>query len=281
MIDFIKKFSTYFAASLTFLIGLKAAFGFGVSIPLLTLIAFAVGIASASIAWAEVFPRTTANSPKLQDHSDEGPLSLSIKRAMDRVSYAPLDDESIAFEANRIVKRGLDKGCINYKDYRLWRRKNPAVFTAITDRESRLLGFFDVFPLTEESARALMDGKINERQLKIDAILPQEENRLARYIYIASIMVNPKQKTFSPIVAKEVLLLKFAEFIKASFQPNEERILFAYAHTVSGERLLRNAGFTNTVLRKESKQRDPLYELTPSGYSDLIKNLEALQVLKH
>ncbi len=280
MTDFVKRFCAYFSATLTFVIGIKTGFSIGLSWELLVAVAFVVAVACASIAWTEVFPRTIAASRRFRDGEDEGPLSLTIKLAMDRVRFAARDDESIAVQANRIVRRGLDKRCIRYRDYREWRRKNPMVFTAIIDSENQLLGFFDVFPLTDEAARGLIDGNLDEHELTIDGIVSSDKNDSAHMVYIASIMVNPRQNVFSPIVAKEILLLKFAEFLTNSFPPNEERSLFAYAHTPSGERLLRNAGFTNTLLSKDSKQRDPLYEMSPSGYKELAKTFCALSTGK-
>lgn len=278
MIDFIKKFSTYLAATITFLIGLKVAFGFGLAWQLVIFIILVVITICAAVAWSEVFPRTGPKVSILQDDKDDGSISLSIQRAMNRIKYADRDDESIAYEANKIVRRGLDKRCIKYKDYKLWRQKNRAIFTAITDEDNRLIGFFDIFPLTDEAAKGLIDGKFKERDLGIDAILPFEQNMYARKIYIASIMVNPKQQSFSSIVSKEVLLLKFAEFLSSFFPPNEKRTLFAFAHTLSGEKLLKNAKFKNTVLPMDNKQKDPLYELLPSGYHDLIKNISGLHL---
>jgi hypothetical protein len=170
----------------------------------------------------------------------------------------------------------LDKRCIKYKDYKKWRHKNPFVFTAIVDDRDELVGFFDVFPLTDEAARGLIDGTLDEHSLTVDAILPQAKNASARKIYIASICLNTKQTAFCRIVAKELLLLKLGEFLINTFPPDGQRFLFAYAHTEAGERLLKNAEFRNTALSSETKQRDPLYELSPDGYAQLVVNFKTL-----
>jgi len=280
MIDFVKKFSAYFSATLTLLVGIKTGFSIGLSWKLLLLMAFVVALACASIAWTEVFPRTIARSRRRRKGEDGGPLSLAVRLALDRVRFAARDDESVAAQANRIVRRGLDKRCIKYRDYKEWRRKNPTVFTAITDNENELIGFFDVFPLTDKAGRGLINGTLDEHELTLDAVVSSDKNDSAHMIYIASIMVNPRQNVFSPIIAKEVLLLKFGEFLTTYFPPTEDRSLFAYAHTASGERLLRNAGFTNTSLSKDNKQCDPLYEMSPSGYNELAKTFYALSTGK-
>ncbi|NTU74260.1 hypothetical protein HGB07_09065 [Candidatus Roizmanbacteria bacterium] len=269
MIEFIKKFSTYFGATLTSLVGLKIAFGIGFGWQLICFIVLLTVIVCAIIAWAEVYPKTGLKSSKLNAIGDEGSVSLSVKQALEQVKFATPFDESIAYEANTIVRRGLDKWCINYEEYKVWRQKNQSIFNAITSDQNQLIGFFDIFPLTEDAARGIIDGKLKERDLSVDSILPYNQNKYANRLYVASIMVNPTQNSFSSIVAKEIVLLKFIEFVSTSFPPSEERTLFAFAHTRSGEKLLKHAGFKNILLSKHNKQRDPLYELSPSGYAIL------------
>lgn len=276
MIEFIKKFCTYFAATLTFLLGLKAAIGVAFSWQWVAITGAAVAVLCAVIAWAEVYRGDKEGRRKREPCSDEESVFLTIKRALQNVRFAARDDESIAHQANKVVRRTLDKRCIKYKDYKRWRHKNPFVFTAIIDDRDELIGFFDVFPLTDEAARGLIAGTLDEHGLTLDAILPQEQNASAKKIYIASICLNPKQTAFSRIVAKEVLLLKLGEFLTNAFPPDGQRFLFAYAHTEAGERLLRNAEFRNTALSRDTKQRDPLYELSPDGYAQLASNFKAL-----
>jgi hypothetical protein len=195
---------------------------------------------------------------------------------MSSVKFAARNDESIALEANKIVRRGLDKGCIQYKKYKEWRKKNPMIFTAVTDSDEQLIGFFDVFPLTDQAAGDLFSGKLHEHNLTIDSILPAGNNEQANKIYIASIMVNPRQTGFSPMVAKDVVVLKLSEFLLTTFPPNETRNLFAFAHTQLGEHLLKNTTFKNTALPKDNKHHRPLYELSPVEYQEMAKDLKGL-----
>ena len=276
MIEFIKKFCTYFAATVTFLIALKASFGVATTWKLLVVLPLAAGVVCAAIAWMEVRRKTSELPVKASDDTDAASISLAVKRALSAARFAPRNDESIAFQANKIVRRGLDKHCIKYKDYQKWRRKNPAVFTAVTDSDNQLLGFFDIFPLTDQAARGLIEGHLDEHSLTVESILPDDQNESAKKIYIASIMTNPKQKAYSGIVVKEVILLKFLEFLTTVFPPNDERILFAYAHTDLGERLLKHGEFRNTALSNDNKQGDPLYELAPDGYKTLAKTFNAI-----
>lgn len=238
MIIFLKKFSAYFSASLTFLVGIKAAFSLSISLQTFLLIFPLLFFCCAAIAWIESAQSDV--SSRVNANENDGPISLSISRALDTVKIHPRDDESIAFQANKIVRRYLDKKCISYKDYKKWRDKNSNIFTAITGTKGELVGFFDIFPLTEHAAKRIVDGSLKESELSEKDILPLNMDKSAKTIYIASIMANPEQSLFSPIVAKEVIILKFVEFLIQEFPPDEDRSIFAYAHTSYGERLLKN-----------------------------------------
>jgi hypothetical protein len=275
MLECIKKFCTYFAAALTFLLALKAGFGVAFSWKWLAIVTTLVGIVCALIAWFETCGSSVKGRRRSQQSSDDSVI-LTIERALRTVRFAARDDEAIANQANRIVRRELDKRCVKYREYKNWRRKNPYIFTALTDSHDGLIGFFDVFPLTDEAAAGLTDGTYDEHSLTAEAILPCEKNSSAKKIYIASIVVNPKQTSFSPIVAKEILLIKLGEFLLSVFPPDGERLLFAFAHTGAGERLLKNANFRNTALGTDNKQHDPLYELSPEGYVQLATTFNSL-----
>jgi len=274
MIEWVKKTSTYIAGILTFFFGIKASFGFSVTWGIELLTVTSVIVAASVIAWLEVGRNAKRRSEILRESEEVGSISVAVKLALSRVRFADHDDEAIAFEANRVVRQGLDKHCIKYEDYKTWRKINPVIFTAITDDQDQLIGFFDIFPLTKKAGIGLMTGRLHEHDLTEESILPVELNPTAEFVYIASIMVNPHQRSFVSLIAKEVLVLKFAEKLIAMFPPNDAMTIFAYAHTVAGERLLVNSGFKNSMLSQFNKQGDPLYKLSGSGYAKLINNYQ-------
>lgn len=275
MTDFIKKSCAYSAGTLTFLIALKANFGIAAGMGLVATVVLLSVTACITIAWLELRRKGGLVSGGDRDAVEDGSVSLTLRRALACVRFAARNDESVALLANKIVRRGLDKHCISYADYRRWREKNSSVFTAITGKENNLLGFFDIFPLTEEAAKGLLNGRIREHDLTSESIVPADENLAVRNIYIASLMVNPRQRLFSRIVANEVVVLKCLEYLIETFPPNDERMILAYAQTDMGERLLKNAAFTNTTLAESSKQRRPLYQLSPTGYRELAETFAA------
>lgn len=272
MISFIKKSVGYFAATLGLAFSVKEGFSIQAGWPTLTLGTLAIGILCLAAVWVEshLLPRLTGASAASPLHSD-GSLSLGVKRALDQSRFAQRGDEAIAKQANALVRRTLDKRCISYRDYKEWRTKNPLIFTAVIDGDNTLIGFFDVFPLTDEAAAALCSGKRTEREIKASDILPAGDNCNARALYVASVFGNPEHPVLRPLVARDVLLLKFIEFLIEAFPPTPDRYLLAFANTREGDRVLRNTGFTNLLLPSDTRQKDPLYKLASEEYSQLCR----------
>ena len=69
--------------------------------------------------WIETLRGSKRRQVGTRTHTEEA-LPLTVRRAMEKVRSAARDDESIAAEANAIVRRGLDKRCITYEEYKLW-----------------------------------------------------------------------------------------------------------------------------------------------------------------
>jgi len=189
---------------------------------------------------------------------------VAIERALDRVREGSANDESMALAANKIVRKALDKRAIGYSEYKIWRKRNRFIFTTVVDEANQLIGFFDIFPLTTEAGEAIVSGALTERSLKADHILPEAATRGATHIHIATVLLNPRQKSFSAIVAKEVLLLKLKEFIEAKYDPVEMRTFTAFAQSKSGEAFLQRCDFSMVVFSKDNEQHLPLYVLRPA-----------------
>lgn len=275
MIGLIKKAFGYFAATLGLVFSFKEGFSIQAGWPALALATMGIGVLCVAAVWIEsqLLPRIVGPSEASPLHN-EGSLSLAVKRALDQARFAQRDDEAIAEQANGLVRRTLDKRCISYRDYREWRAKNPLIFTAVIDSDNTLIGFFDVFPLTDEAAAALLSGKRTEREIKASDILPASGNATAKALYVASVFGNPQHPSHRPLVARDVLLLKFIEFLIDAFPPAPDRYLLAFAHTGEGDRLLRNAGFANVLLPTHTRQKDPLYKLAPHEYAQLCSLAE-------
>lgn len=203
-----------------------------------------------------------------------GSLLFAIGQALEKVREGSAQDESHALFANKIVRKCLDKRAITYGDYKKWRKVNPLVFTTIVDEDNQLIGFFDIFPLTFKAGEEIIAGTLTERSLKLEHIVPFARATTVTHLHIATILVNPRQRVFSPIIAKEVLLLKMREFIERHYAPLETRIYSAFAQTRAGEALLKRCRFSIAVLANENEQQSPLYVLRPGDTASAIFRFE-------
>jgi len=205
MFDNFAKFITYYAATIGLLWTVnKTATHFDVSLYVIFISNIIVAPAVAVYVWLET--RSTSEA-KHSREVEKGELSflLDVAEALEKVRYAPADDEGIAHLANRIVRADLDKWAIKYSAYKKFRKKNPLVFSAIVSDDNELIGFFDVFPLTDGAAHEILSGKVRERDITEGDIVPFAMNRMSRNIYIASVLFNKKQGRFTPKVAKEIV----------------------------------------------------------------------------
>jgi hypothetical protein len=215
-------------------------------------------------AWDIKVIRVPWRSISRNEGDSTGSVLFAIGQALDNVREGPMNDESHALAANKIVRRCLDKRAITYKDYKLWRTLNPLVFTTVVDENNQLIGFFDIFPLRSNAGKDIIAGKLSERSLKVEHLIAFADIAFATHLHIATILLNPRQRTFTPIVAKEVLLLKMRQFIETHYAPIEARTYTAFAQTRAGETLLKRCGFAMAVLATENEQHSPLYVLRPS-----------------
>jgi hypothetical protein len=198
------------------------------------------------------------------DDFGHGSLLVAVEQALESVREGSIDDEVTALSANKIVRKCLDKRAIKYDEYKKWRKRNHLIFTPIVDQQNQLIGFFDIFPLTLDAGERIVAGTLTERSLAETHILPFADTSTATHIHIATILLNPNQTSFSPVVAREVLLLKMKEFIDRNYSPVETRTYTAFAQSKTGEAFLNRCEFSMVVFSHENDQKLPLYVLRPA-----------------
>lgn len=191
-------------------------------------------------------------------------LLVAIESALARAREGPTNDEALAKLANKIVRKELDKRAITYEEYRVWRKHNPLIFTSVVDENGGLVGFFDIFPLKTEAGERMISGSLSERTLSLEHILPFDSAGSATHLHLATILVNPKQRSFSSLVAREVLILRMKEFLDRNYAPASSRIFTAFAQSTAGEAFLKRCDFSMELFATENEQRLPLYVFRPS-----------------
>jgi hypothetical protein len=202
-------------------------------------------------------------------------LLIAIGDAIEAARIGTPNDESIALQANKLVRRYLDKQAITYADYKIWRTKNPLIFTSIVDRDNSLIGFFDVLPLSRKAGDGIIAGTLSERSLTIDHLVPLSETPNATHVHIATILTNPRQRVFPPLVARETLLFKLKQFIEQHYAPVGSRAYTGYAQTKFGKALLQRSGFVLAVFGKNNEQRFTPLRSTSHRYGKRIPEVRS------
>ncbi|HZR75130.1 hypothetical protein [Bradyrhizobium sp.] len=200
-------------------------------------------------------------------------LVIAIEAALASTREGPTNDEALAKYANKIVRKELDKRAISYEEYRAWRKHNRLVFTSIVDDSGTLIGFFDIFPLTTGAGEKIINGSLSERSLCLEHIEPFSSSSSATHLHLATILVNSRQKSLSPIVAREVLILKMKEFLDRNYSPASSRTFTAFAQSKAGEAFLKRCEFSMELFPRDNEQRLPLYVLRPSESERAISRL--------
>lgn len=265
MLEYFKRLSGYYGGTVTFLLALKKGLDLDNKIgwgwPLLGCLALLPLIAI--FAWLEKKPR--AQFKFWNREETNGSFILALQDALSRVHLAAPEDEAIALQANHLVRDVLDKRCISYDAYRTWRQKNPAIFRAVVNLDNELVGFFDVMPLDEKTTAELIAGTREEHSIRLENLLPKEENDKAKSIYIATVMANPSQTAFGYEIAKDVTLIKLVEYLQTAYAPIEKRTLLAFGQSEQGQISLRRSGFTEVLPASRGRQGDPLFLLKPEA----------------
>lgn len=253
----IKKFILYYTAVSAVAIGtINTIYPDGIKIKLFLIVLFLLSIGVIIYIWAE-----RQEHPESEAKPEGASLLLELSEALDRVYFADHNDEGTAELANKIVRSELDKRAMKYNKYRLFRNKNPLVFAAVLSVERDLIGFFDIFPLTEEAANNIISGKIKENQISVSDILPIKEK--CNNIYIASVVINKDQKKFSDNLSREIIMIKLYEYIYNNYNCIYDIRFLAFGYTIEGINALKRSGFNIRLSDKHGPQKRPLFVMEP------------------
>jgi hypothetical protein len=266
----IKSLLTYIAATLAFLVTIKSLLGPKFPEKYLLLAGLiAISICMFFFMIERLRPQQFRSSV-YNNASEHESFEILSRQAHQETKFAATNDEDIALQANKMVRKVLDKHCISYQDYRLWRKKNNQIFHALLAPDGQLIGFFDIFPLNQTSGKLLFSGQIKERDLTRDAILPLDRMNECKFVYISSIVANPNQAYYPHALAKQVIINKLVDFLVEQYPPDPSRTIFAYALTKAGERLLKNHHFTKIQPPQYTRQNMPLYALNCKDYATIL-----------
>jgi hypothetical protein len=171
--------------------------------------------------------------------------------------HATAANEAVAKQANALARAHFGKKMgFSYRKYRRWRRKNPFVFVAFTDKKGRLVGFVDVFPLTPAAGHALIQGEIKEGELSVDDIFDSEHRDKSNHIHVASVVCYSRST-----LASSVVLAAALRYIRALYPPRPNRTYLAVGGTKDGCRVLERFGFTQVAPESAANPQRSVYYL--------------------
>jgi hypothetical protein len=187
------------------------------------------------------------------------------------------DSEAIAARSNRIARAHFGKTMgFPYAMYKRWRQKNRRIFAAFVSREGCLLGFVDVFPLTDSAGASILNGDLAERDLDLDDLLDERSVDSCNYVHVASVICAQRSQLARYAVEQAAL-----SYIYHTFAPQPKRIYTAIPTTSDGERVLKRLGLRKWLSGTITDAGKDVYEIASDeicGSSHLAKSLASIRV---
>lgn len=135
-------------------------------------------------SWVKVYIRRIRHSLPLPSDSYADRLSLAVQPISRQRAKS-------AFKAMRDSIGG--KGFISLRQYLELIDKNKNVANVIVDDDGKMVGYFDIFPLTNTFGQKFVEGSATEKHLNEAAVHAPSDAQESDYIYIGAIF-----NTFAP-----------------------------------------------------------------------------------
>ena len=140
--------------------------------------------------------------------------------------------------------------------FRAWHRNNPEIFTCLLV-DGEICGYYSVLPLARPALERFVAGKLAEKDLAADDIVPPDALAAqCSTLYFYSIVLDAAQR---PLLGQ--LLRHFAARIEAERRRRAVRRVYATAATPAGRRLLERLGFSYRAAAGERADGHDLYAL--------------------
>lgn len=157
-------------------------------------------------------------------------------------SYSPLTlhcpcDIKLAYEASRLAEDCYSgTTTIESTIFEQLRVKNPLVLSCLTDRHGHFVGYFDVIPLYEAFAQSLVQGRLTESQISHEDVLPPEQMKSCKYLFISGIAVR-EPNTYAGRRSANILVWALLRYLERHYGQSNA-LVFALAATPEGDELL-------------------------------------------
>jgi hypothetical protein len=157
-------------------------------------------------------------------------------------SYSPLTlhcpcDRKLASEASGLAQECYS-GSITIESniFEQLRVKNPLILSCLTDRRGNFVGYFDVIPLDNAFAQSLVQGRLTESQITHEDVLPPQQMKSCKYLFISGIAVR-EPNTYLGRRSASVLVWALLKYLN-QYYGRSNALVFALAATAEGDELL-------------------------------------------
>jgi hypothetical protein len=157
---------------------------------------------------------------------------------------------------------------ISYAEYKKWRAKNATIFTAVSNDKNELVGFFDIFPLTDAAGAALISGEKAEPDLSIDDVLSGRETPACNYVYIATLAARYRNPLLDVLLTRALV-----SHLNNALPPRPGRQYLIIPYTKVGRNAAIRNGFRCEADRSKTKKKTEVYCLDSADARRAIERL--------
>lgn len=179
-----------------------------------------------------------------------------------------------------IAKRVFGKESLPRAGIESWRERNNKILVCLHDASNRVVGYFDLLPLSESFASRFIAGTVRERGIRGIDLLAVEDARRAAALYLVGFAVCGSDICASGYHRRVVTLTVAAfDYLLECYPVPPERTVYALAATEKGRRMLERFGFSIVQRASERKDRTDLYALyaTTRSIQEVCKKLNPLR----
>jgi hypothetical protein len=177
-------------------------------------------------------------------------------------------------EADEMTKPYFGKRFIPFDLIEQWRLKNEKGFVQINNSDGLLCSCFVILGLEDSFFDQFIAGKVSEHDIDSNVILPFNNMKKQKRIYISGVVVRDPGGYIGSKRAR-IMLWTMLEYIKKVFGLRMNRTYYAVGITKESERLLRAMGFQICCEKGSRRDECNLYktDLDKETWNKLLNKL--------
>ena len=180
--------------------------------------------------------------------------------------------------ANKLARQAFGKkDSLSFEAINTWRKQNPYILSLYLDRNRKVAGYFDVFPLYPDFEKKLAVGDYDERDIGSTSMYTFQEMHKCNTVYIGGIaVINPE--TYEGRKNGALLVRAMIDYIQKFYTINDSLKISATAVTKCGSQILERMGFEVEVDSSVRKDDHDYYSRTLSKkeLNDILQTIGKL-----